>query len=574
MSISIEINGWEAEAEKGEMLLQVIRRAGWHIPTLCYIEGLAPTGACRLCVVEIEGKQGLAPSCATPASEGMKVLTHSPRAVRARKTIVELLLADHPDDCLYCVRNGNCELQSLAEEFGIRERRYQGEKTSYHLDISSPAIERDPAKCVLCGKCVRVCEEIQGVAAIDFTGRGSKTRISTAFDEGINISSCVYCGQCIRACPTGALREQSSIKPVMEALNDPDKFVVVQHAPSISVTLGEEFNVPAGKDIVGSLTAALRRLKFDRVFDTAFSADLTIREESAELVDRLQNNGPLPMMTSCSPGWIKFVEEFYPEFIDNLSTCKSPQQMMGAIIKSYFAEKEGIDPANIFSVSIMPCTAKKFEASRPEMANGGLPDIDAVLTTRELSRMIKMRGIDIARIKPSAADTPFGERTTAGKIFGASGGVMEAAIRDAHYLVTGKDMDKLEINELRGMDDIKETTVKIGELELRVAVANGLGNARKLLDDIKAGLKKPHFIEVMTCPGGCINGGGQPIDVDRSAIAERMKCLYKLDQTESARTSHSNVSIQRLYKEFLGAPGEEKSHKLLHTSYGKRDVVV
>jgi len=572
--ITIEINGYKAEAEKGEMLLKVIRRAGWHIPTLCYIEGLAPTGACRLCVVEIEGRPGLAPSCATPVSEGMKVLTHSPRAVRARKTIVELLLADHPDDCLYCVRNGNCQLQSLAEEFGIRQRRYSGEKTSYHLDISSPAIERDPAKCILCGKCVRVCEEIQGVAAIDFTGRGSKTRISTAFDEGINISSCVYCGQCILACPTGALREQSSIKPVMEALNDPNKFVVVQHAPSISVTLGEEFNIPAGIDIVGSLVSALRRLKFDRVFDTAFSADLTIREESAELVDRLQNNGVLPMMTSCCQAWVKFVEEFYPEFIDNLSTCKSPQQMMGAVIKSYFAEKEGIDPANIFSVSIMPCIAKKFEASRPEMACGGLPDIDAVLTTRELSRMIKMIGIDMARIKPSAADTPFGERTTAGKIFGTSGGVMEAALRDAHYLVTGKDMEQLEINDLRGMADFKETTVQIGELELRVAVANGLGNARKLLDDIKAGLKKPHFIEVMTCPGGCINGGGQPINVDRSAIVERMKCLYKLDQTESARTSHSNKSIQRLYSEFLGAPGQEKSHKLLHTSYGKRDVVI
>lgn len=572
--ITIKINSWKAEAEKGEMLLDVIRRAGWHIPTLCHIEGMTPTGACRLCVVEVEGKQGLAPSCATPVSEGMKVLTHSPRAVRARKTIVELLLADHPDDCLYCVRNENCRLQSLAEEFGIRERRYSGEKTSCQLDISSPAIERDPAKCILCGKCVRVCEEVQGVAAIDFTGRGSKTRVTTAFNEGINISSCIYCGQCILVCPTGALREQSSIKQVMEALNDPDKLVVVQHAPAISVTLGEEFNIPPGKDIAGSLVAALRRLNFDRVFDTAFSADLTIREESAELVDRLLNNGTLPMMTSCSPGWIKFVEEFYPEFIDNLSTCKSPQQMMGAVIKSYFAEREAIDPANIFSVAIMPCTAKKFEAGRPEMASNSLPDIDAVLTTRELSRMIRMRGIDMARIEPETADTPFGERTTAGKIFAATGGVMEAALRDAHYLVTGKDMDKLEIYDVRGMDGIKETTVRIGDLELRVAVANGLGNASKLLDEIKSGLRSLHFIEVMTCPGGCINGGGQPIDVDRSAILARIKCLYQLDRKEKRRTSHSNRSIQRLYDEFLGAPLKEKSHELLHTSYGKRDVVV
>lgn len=572
--ITIKINSWKAEAEKGEMLLDVIRRVGWHIPTLCHIEGMTPTGACRLCVVEVEGKQGLAPSCATPVSEGMKVLTHSPRAVRARKTIVELLLADHPDDCLYCVRNENCRLQSLAEEFGIRERRYSGEKTSCQLDISSPAIERDPAKCILCGKCVRVCEEVQGVAAIDFTGRGSKTRVTTAFNEGINISSCIYCGQCILVCPTGALREQSSIKQVMEALNDPDKLVVVQHAPAISVTLGEEFNIPPGKDIAGSLVAALRRLNFDRVFDTAFSADLTIREESAELVDRLLNNGTLPMMTSCSPGWIKFVEEFYPEFIDNLSTCKSPQQMMGAVIKSYFAEREAIDPANIFSVAIMPCTAKKFEAGRPEMASNSLPDIDAVLTTRELSRMIRMRGINMARIEPETADTPFGERTTAGKIFAATGGVMEAALRDAHYLVTGKDMDKLEIYDVRGMDGIKETTVRIGDLELRVAVANGLGNARKLLDEIKSGLRSLHFIEVMTCPGGCINGGGQPIDVDRSAILARIKCLYQLDRKEKRRTSHSNRSIQRLYDEFLGAPLKEKSHELLHTSYGKRDVVV
>ncbi len=573
MKINLEINGRPAEAEKGEMLLPVIRRAGWDIPTLCYIEGMTPTGACRLCVVEIEGRSGLAPSCATPATEGMKVLTHSPRAVRARKTIVELLLADHPDDCLYCVRSGDCRLQELAEELGVRERRYSGGKTVAHLDISSPAIERDPAKCVLCGKCVRICEEVQSVAAIDFSGRGSRTRISTAFGEGINISSCVFCGQCIRVCPTGALREQSSIKPVMEALADPDKFVVVQHAPSISITLGEEFGVPPGKDIAGSLVAALRRFNFDRVFDTAFSADLTIMEESAELVDRIRNGGVLPMMTSCSPGWVKFVEEFYPEFIPNLSTCKSPQQMMGAVIKSYFAEREGIDPAKIFSVAVMPCTAKKFEAGRPEMGRGGLPDIDAVLTTRELARMIRMRGIDLNRIEPETADTPFGERTTAGKLFAASGGVMEAAVRNAHYLLTGRDMADPRINALRGMEGIKEATVAIGDLELRVAAANGVGYARKLIDEIKAGLRKPHFIEVMTCPGGCLNGGGQPVGIDQAALVERMKCLYRMDRTEKVRVSHNNRSIQRIYRDFLGEPLGKQSHRLLHTGYHRREVV-
>ncbi len=573
MKITVEINGRPTEAEKGEMLLGVIRRAGWKIPTLCHIEGMTPTGACRLCVVEIEGHSGLAPSCATPAAGGMKVLTHSPRAVRARKTIVELLLADHPDDCLYCVRSGDCRLQELAEELGVRERRYGGAKTVEHLDISSPAIERDPAKCVLCGKCVRVCAEVQGVAAIDFTGRGSKTRISTAFGEGINISSCVYCGQCIRVCPTGALREQSSIKSVTEALADPEKFVVVQHAPSISVTLGEEFGVGPGKDIAGALTAALRRLGFDRVFDTAFSADLTIMEESAELVDRLKNNGVLPMMTSCSPGWVKFVEEFYPEFIPNLSTCKSPQQMMGAVIKTHFAGREGIGPEKIFSVAIMPCTAKKFEAGRPEMSRGGLPDIDAVLTTRELARAIRMRGIDLDRIEPDTADTPFGERTTAGKLFGASGGVMEAAVRNAHFLLTGRDMENPRIEALRGEEGIREAEIPIGDLRLRVAVANGVGNARRILDDIRAGLRRPHFIEVMTCPGGCINGGGQPISSDPEALRERMKSLYRLDRTEAVRVSHRNRSIRRLYREFLGAPLGEKSHQLLHTAYRRREVV-
>ncbi|MBN2092057.1 iron hydrogenase small subunit [candidate division KSB1 bacterium] len=570
---NIEVNNRSIEAKPGEMILETLERAGINVPTLCHIKGLFPSGACRMCVVEVEGIPGLVPSCAFPVKEGMKIKTHSPRALRARKTIIELLLANHPDDCLYCVRNKNCDLQDLAEELGVRQRRYVGDKDQYHIDKSSPSIIRDPAKCILCGKCVRVCEEIQGVGAIDFIGRGSRSKIGTAFNEGLNVSSCINCGQCVVVCPTGALRETSHIKEVMDALGDPDLHVVVQHAPSISVTLGEEFGIKPGNDVVGLMNTALRRLGFKRVFDTSFSADLTIMEEGSELVHRIQNNGPLPILTSCSPGWIKFVEQFYPDFIPNLSSCKSPQQMMGALIKSYYAEQQGIDPHKIFSVSIMPCTAKKFEAERPEMANGNLPDVDAVLTTRELARIIKMRGLDLKNMEPEGADTPFGERSSAGKLFGASGGVMEAAIRTAHYLITGKEMEELKVQSVRGLDGVKEATVKIGDLELNVAVASGLGNARRLLDEVKAGMKTVHFIEIMTCPGGCIAGGGQPRSINLETIKARLKALYDIDRDAPVRTSHQNKHIQRIYAEYLGKPLSEKSHHLLHTHYHDRDVL-
>ncbi|NLX95479.1 MAG: 2Fe-2S iron-sulfur cluster binding domain-containing protein [Rhodopirellula sp.] len=572
--IPIEVNGRTVDAQEGEMLLAALRRAGVRVPTLCHMEGLPPSGACRMCVVEVEGQRGLAPSCALPVSKGMKVETHSSRAVRARQTIIELLLANHPDDCLYCVRNGNCELQGLAEELGVRQRRYAGEKSRHYLDLSSPSIVRDPAKCILCGKCVRVCEEVQGVGAIDFIGRGSRAKIGTAFDEGMNVSSCINCGQCINVCPTGALCEQTHIKEVLEALADPDKFVVVQHAPAVSVTLGEEFGLPAGADCIGAMTAALRLLGFDRVFDTGFTADLTIMEEGSELIHRLQNGGKLPMMTSCSPGWIKYVETFYPDFVENLSTCKSPQQMMGAIIKTWFAQREGIDAAKIFSVSVMPCTAKKFEAGRPEMGRDGLADIDAVLTTRELARIIRMRGLDLREIEPDTADTPFGERTTAGKLFGASGGVMEAAIRTAHFLATGREMGDLKVEAVRGMEGTKEARVHVNGTELGVAVVNGLGNAAKLLDQIRDGRSDLHFIEVMTCPGGCVGGGGQPIRLNRDAVRARMQGLYDIDEKESARTSHGNQSVQRLYEEFLEKPLGEKSRVLLHTHYAQREALV
>lgn len=572
--IEIEVNDQAIEAEPGEMLLTALRRAGIHVPTLCYMEGLPPSGACRLCVVEVEGRPGLVPSCAYPVTPGMKVKTHSPRAVEARKTIIELLLANHPDDCLYCVRNGNCQLQELAEQLGVRQRQYVGMKDEYKLDMSSPSIVRDPEKCILCGRCVRVCEEVQGVSAIDFIGRGSSTRVGTAFGEGINVSSCVNCGQCIKVCPTGALSEKSYIKEVVEALDDPQRLVVVQHAPSVSVTLGELFGLEPGTDIDGIMVGALRQLGFDRVFDTAFSADLTIMEEVSELVHRIQSGGRLPLLTSCSPGWVKFVEEFYPDLLDNLSTCKSPQQMMGAIIKSFWAQRQNVDAESIFSVSIMPCTAKKFEAERPEMLDDGMPDVDAVLTTRELAQLIRMRGLEFGAIAPDTADTPFGERSTAGKIFGAAGGVMEAAIRTAHFMVTGKELEQLEVGAMRGLAGAKEARVKVGDLEVGVAAVSGLANARRLLDQVREGRDDIHFIEVMACPGGCISGGGQPIGADLDAVRARMEALYKIDEAEPVRTAHSNTSVRQLYDEFLGEPLGEKSHELLHTHYAKREEVV
>ena len=572
--IAIEVNGRKIEANEEETILSALRRAGIHVPTLCHMDGLPPSGACRLCVVEVEGARNLVPSCAFPVAQGMRIHTHSPRVTRARRTIIELLLASHPDDCLYCVRNRHCELQRLAEELGVRERRFTGERKTDRVDLSSASIIRDPAKCILCGRCVRMCEEIQGVAAIDFIGRGSRARVGTAFGEGLNVSSCINCGQCINVCPTGALSEQSHLKAVESALADPELLVVVQHAPSISVTLAEEFGMKPGLDICGIMTAALRQLGFDRVFDTCFAADLTIMEEASELVHRITTGGPLPMTTSCSPGWIKFAEQFYPELLPNVSTCKSPQQMLGAVIKSYFAEREGIEPRRIYSVSIMPCTAKKFEAGRPEMGRDGVPDVDAVLTTRELAQFLRERGIDLNALRPDHADTPFGERSTAGKLFGATGGVMEAAVRTAHYLITGKDMADPKIPTLRGLKPIKEAQVTVDGLQVGVAVTSGLSNARKLLDEVRAGRNDLHFIEIMTCPGGCIAGGGQPLGTDLDAVRKRMETLYRIDRDEPVRFSHQNDEVKRLYQEFLGEPLSERSHHYLHTHYTPRQPIL
>ncbi len=571
--LNIEVNGKAVQANQGETILQTLTRHGIKVPTLCHMPGLAPSGACRMCVVEVEGAPSLIPSCSYPIADGMKIRTNTPQILEARKAIVELLLSNHPQDCLYCIRGGDCDLQRLAKQHGIRQRVFGGDRVKREKDISSPSIVRDPEKCILCGKCVRVCEEIQEVSAIDFINRGNKTVVGTAYNKGLNVSSCVNCGQCVLVCPTAALSEKSHVNDVLRALNAPGKYVVVQHAPAVSVSIAEEFNYKPGTDFDGKMTAALRKVGFKKVFDTSFTADLTIMEEGSELVKRATGGGVLPMFTSCSPGWIKFVEQFYPEFIPNLSTCKSPQQMMGALIKSFFAGREKLDPANIVSVSIMPCTAKKFECGRAEMGRNAVSDVDYVLTTRELAELLRITGVDPSALEPEGPDTPFGERSSAGKLFGASGGVMEAAVRSAYFLITGGEMPKYTIQELRGMKGSKELRVKAGKIELGAAVVSGLSAARKLLEEIKAGRSDLQFIEVMTCPGGCINGGGQPLRADIESVKARMNALHQIDKDAPQRVSHKNTQVKRLYDEFLGAPLGHKSHELLHTHYTKRDVL-
>ena len=572
MEINLEINNKKVTANKGETILDVCKRMGVKIPTLCHIKETFPTGACRMCVVENVNTGKLITSCSYPAEEGMKILTHSNRVAESRKVLVELLLSNHPDDCLYCVRNTNCELQTLSADLGVRERRIMGVKNLKNLDHTGASLVRDPAKCILCGRCVDACDRIMGVNAIDFINRGSKSEIAVAFNKGLNTSSCINCGRCIMVCPTGALYEKNHYSQIMEALDNPKKHVVVQYAPSISVTMAEEIGLPPGTDVYGILNSTLRKMGFNTVFDGAFSADLTIMEEGSELIHRIQNGGKLPMFTSCCPAWVKYIEEFAPDLLDHLSSAKSPMQMMGAMIKTYWAEKKGINPENIYSVGIMPCIAKKFEAQRVEMTHRGVTDVDAVLTTRELVGLMKIYGIDINSLEPECSDTTMGIRSSAGKIFGAAGGVMEAAVRTAHKLITGEEMPNLRIEALRGFEPVKRTTVKIGDLDLNLAAVNGLAGVRQIIDDIRSGKNDLHFIEVMACPGGCINGGGQPLAVKEENIRKRMASLYTIDSTETLRTSHSNPEIQQIYKEYLGEPLSERSHHLLHTHYEHREV--
>ncbi len=574
--VTLTIDGVNVEVPNGTSVLEAARSAGIKIPTLCYLKGVNAIGACRMCLVEmIEGGRGLQAACVLPAANGMVISTNSPTVQEARRVNLELILSNHDKRCLSCVRNQSCELQKLCEELGVDDVPYEGADFNRPLDTGSASIVRDPNKCVLCRRCIAMCGNIQKIGAVGATQRGFKTIVEPVFGKSLKDVPCVNCGQCITVCPVGALTERSEINNVWNAIHDKTKHVVVQTAPAVRFGLGEEFGIPVGTSVTGKMVTALKRLGFDKVFDVDFSADLTIMEEGHELLNRIKNGGKLPMITSCSPGWIKYCEHFFPDFLENLSTCKSPHQMGGAIIKSYYAEKFGIDPKDIYVVSIMPCTAKKFEKERDEMGRNGLRDVDAVLTTRELAKMIKQANIDFARLPDSDFDRVLGESTGAGVIFGATGGVMEAALRTVADVLTGEDLKDVDYECVRGIDGVKEAALNIGGMEIKVAVASGTGNAKKLLEKVRSGEKFYHFIEIMGCPGGCVTGGGQPIisaqdRMDINPYVLRAKATYAEDASKPKRKSHENEEVKLLYKEFLGEPNSHKAHELLHTHYQAR----
>ena len=558
-------------------VLEASLKEGIKIPTLCNLKDINNIGACRMCLVEDAKSGKLQASCVLPVSEGLEIRTASPKVLEARRAVLELILSDHDRSCLTCKRNQTCELQALANEMNVTEIEFQGTHIVKTIDELSPSVVRDNNKCILCRRCVAACAKTQGVCAIGVQNRGFKSEIGSEFGKSLGEVACINCGQCIAACPTGALTEKDATKEVWAALNDPKKFVVFQPAPAVRVAIGEEFGMPIGTRCTGKLAAAMRRLGADRVFDVDFGADLTIMEEGTELLQRIQNGGVLPMITSCSPGWIKFCEHFYPEFIPNLSTCKSPNQMQGAVTKTYFAEKNGLDPRDIFVVSVMPCTAKKFEIQRPEMGRDGYRDVDANLTTRELARMIRQAGIDFVHLPDEEFDDVLGESTGAAVIFGVTGGVMEAALRTVADILTKQDLKEIEYQDVRGLTGIKEATVSVAGMDVKVAVAHGTANAAKLLDAIKAGEKTYHFIEIMGCPGGCVTGGGQPIVDARTRYfidpkAVRAAATYDEDEAMTIRKSHENPAIKKIYEEFLGEPCGHKSHELLHTHYVDRSA--
>lgn len=575
--IKITINNREVEAYEGQTVLEAAKNNGIHIPTLCYLKDVTGTGACRVCQVEVEGAKTLCAACVYPVRDGMVIKTNSQRALDARRRVVELIVSNHSKDCLSCIRNTNCELQRLCQELGVREDAFAGEKSEPTFDSVSPGIVRNTSKCVLCGRCVETCMKVQGLGVLGYMNRGFKTKVAPIYDKSFDDVNCMQCGQCMNVCPVGALHEKEEIHYVIEALNDPQKHVVVQTAPAVRGALGEEFGMPIGTRVTGKMVHALKLVGFDKVYDTNFGADLTIMEEGYEFLNRLQNQGTLPMITSCSPGWVNYVEHEYPDLLDHLSTCKSPHMMLGAMVKSVYAEAKGIDPRDIYVVSIMPCVAKKGEKQRTENKTSPYQDVDAVLTTRELAKLIKMFGINFRDLKDDDFDQDlFGEYSGAGVIFGASGGVMEAALRTVADILAHEDLSMIDYHAVRGVEGVKESTIKIGEQMLKVAVAQSMALAKPLLDDIRNGVSPYHFIEIMGCPGGCINGGGQPYvnaTIRNSGFnfkQARAKALYDEDISLPVRKSHKNSQIQNLYKNYLGEPNSEKAHHLLHTHYTKK----
>lgn len=574
--INLKIDDKEISVPEGVTILEAARQANIDIPTLCYLKGINQIGDCRMCIVEVEGRKGFATSCIQRAEEGMVVHTHTPAVLEARRMVLDLIISNHAKDCLTCTRNGNCELQALAIKFNVLNIDYEGERTKHKVDDKSPSIVRDFNKCVLCRRCVGACKNIQNIGAIDCINRGFESCVSTAGDNSLADVDCTYCGQCIEACPTGALHEKDDTAKVWVKLKDPEVYTVVQTAPAVRVAIGEEFGMPIGENTAGKMVTALRKLGFDKVFDTNTGADFTIMEEANEFVDRISDGGVLPMVTSCCPAWVRFAEKNYPDQLEHLSSCKSPHQMFGAVIKSYYAKKFNVDPSKIYTVSVMPCIAKKYECTREEMEEDGLRDVDAVITTRELARMIKQGNIEYTSLEDSLFDDPMGEASGAGAIFGTTGGVMEAALRTAADTIERKDLGKFEYKDVRGGAGIKKASVTIAGREIKVVVASGLKNARKIMNEIRAGKADYDFVEIMACPGGCVMGGGQPIKNSkiRSTVDVRelrANSLYTIDEKSVVRKSHENPTIKTIYKEFFGEPGSEVAHKYLHTSYRKQE---